>query len=494
MTSTLTKIREAIEASRSDSKIIITETIKNNNTSNLFVSGVMDMNALKKWEEVFLSSSQWFSFQFEDDFGDIICPSQAIPNSKNNINIILDNDISSPYILTPEGWKQFLFCDIQVNKVNAVHLAFINTNFKTLSYEICTWSNEPVIQEKTNSQHKKISARSVVRYNAYEFLPPDDISPWILDSLAPDDNIAFDIWKPIANRETLKCLPNELLLADNSIVKLTGKPPKKITFGDFNFCTNEFEIIQSAAKWVYFEGEEIELKHTFLSNELAREWPDGVSFCEGIGSRLVPAVDSARLLYKAHIRTSSKETLKALADLRKNLADDMLKTIQQSKELSSTLWKDVALVISTIIIKYTIDAAKLPSFSKTYSFIFFTVAAYIIISHFISISINSNFIKIMEENRQCWRNKLYGYLDNDDYDKLATIPIEKANRNYCRIRNVVTLIIIIMSITLIYLGLCEFIDMKVYFQKLLSNLNIIMEKYSIVMANFNSPPLFMIYW
>jgi hypothetical protein len=61
-----------------------------------------------------------------------------------------------------------------------------------------------------------------------------------------------------------------------------------------------------------------------------------------------PALESARLLYKAHIRAGGKDTLKSLGDLRKSLTEDTQKILQQSRDLSSALWKDMALVISTL--------------------------------------------------------------------------------------------------------------------------------------------------
>lgn len=46
----------------------------------------------------------------------------------------------------------------------------------------------------------------------------------------------------------------------------------------------------------------VSLFYFSLYTFLAREWPEGVTFCEGIVWRLPHALESERLLYKAHIR------------------------------------------------------------------------------------------------------------------------------------------------------------------------------------------------
>ncbi|CNJ19038.1 hypothetical protein [Yersinia frederiksenii] len=468
MTSILAKISEAIDASRVDPDIIITETILSDNTSKLFIQSVMDANAINLWDAVYTGREEWFRIQFLDDYSDEIRPASAPAGEKNSVTIIYSNNTNSPYLFTIEGWRIFLFNDKLVSNINEIHLAFIDTGFETLNFKVIPWTKTPNQNGEIlplTTPRKQDSARALVKYYSYDFLPTENPAAWILASPLPVNNMAFEEWKIISCRELLKCLTNELFTNDFQMVTLSGKPSKKVKFGKINATNTIFKVIQTAAKWVYFEGEEIELKHTFLSNELAREWQVDVSFCEGIESRLTPALDSARLLYKAHIRTSSKETLKALGDLRKNLADDMQKIVQQSKELTSSLWKDVALVISTIVIKYSLDAVKPSSSEKTYAVLFFAIGCYILISHFMTITINSNFIKTIEENRMSWRKKLYGYLDDEDYNELATNPVNKAHDNYKCVRNISTTFVIILALILFALASSEFINIKELIQQ-----------------------------
>ncbi|QLA06310.1 hypothetical protein HWQ18_07275 [Enterobacter ludwigii] len=163
---------------------------------------------------------------------------------------------------------------------------------------------------------------------------------------------------------------------DTLCITLYGKPPKKISLNCSDADINSFQTLQDVVKWVYLEGDEHEVRHTLLASELAREWPEGLTFEKGILKRLAPAFESARLLYKAHLRAASKETLKILGELRKGLMEEVQKISLQTKELSTALWKDVALVLGTIALKYATEQTRLPSNETTYGYIFLGLAVY----------------------------------------------------------------------------------------------------------------------
>lgn len=463
MTSTLAKINEAIKASRTDRALVINEDFKDD-TGMLFISGVMDKNALNKWGEVYDLKESWLKISFMDDFQDPIHPNEGIPDSPHKITLSYANFEESHYIFTEEGWEIYLYNDSLLCKAKNIFLAFIDTGFETFAYKVLPWVNAPT-NEQLYSEYVYIPSltKSIIKCFSSDFIVPEKVTSWILKSEVNRENIALNIWIINACRELLKCLVNELYISDVKMVGLSGKPPRKISFGNNLDCVNAFNSIQTTAKWIYTEGDEIELKHTFLSNELAREWPDNIDFCKGIITKLPPALESARLLYKAHIRSSSKDTIKALGDLRKNLADDTQKIVQQSRDLTSSIWKDVALTISTIVIKYSLDAAKAPAFAKVYAVIFFAVAIYIIVSNSMNLFINKRFMELLEKNRLTWRQKLYGFLDDNDYNDLASEPIMKSYKTYKTVETASIVIVSLLSIILISIGLTEFFPLKDFF-------------------------------
>jgi hypothetical protein len=213
-------------------------------------------------------------------------------------------------------------------------------------------------------------------------------------------------------------------------VSLAGQPPRRLLLGDFGEDKISFDQLQRIASWVYQEGSDTEVRHTFLSAELAREWPQNIPFCEGLSKRLGPAFESANLLYKAHLRAASKDTLKALSDLRKTLAEEVQKLLQQSRDLSNGVWRDVAIAVGAGSIRIAMFGVRGPTNNVGFAVIFGVIAIYIYVSYSMAISTNKKFLNIVEDTRKAWRTKLYAFLDNDDYRSLAEQPLADALAAY----------------------------------------------------------------
>jgi hypothetical protein len=258
-----------------------------------------------------------------------------------------------------------------------------------------------------------------------------------------------------------RSLPNELYMeGGKERVSLAGQPPRRLELGEFSTDV-PFGALQQAAAWVYLEGTDVEVRHTFLSAELAREWPANRSFVDGLKGKLESSFDSARLLYKAHLRAGSKDTLKALADLRKTLADDVQKLVQQARDLSSAVWRDVAVAIGVMAVRFGLDAAKTVPSSFAFSTIYLLVAGYFIASFWLTTSINRRFLASLEQSRAAWRTKLYAFLDDDDYRELAETPLSGAIEDYRlterRTRRVVVIVALLLILaTLVEAGILDF--------------------------------------
>ena len=141
--------------------------------------------------------------------------------------------------------------------------------------------------------------------------------------------------------------------------------------------------------------------------------------------------------------------MKSLGDLRKTLTEDTQKIIQQSRELSSTLWKDMALVISVLVVRYSLDAAKSAGLQKVYALVFCGIAIYIVISYGMSVYINRQTISLLERVRTTWRTKLYGFLDEQDYHELASRPVKDAMGSYRRVERMTSAVVILLVIILL---------------------------------------------
>lgn len=464
MTSILEKIGKAIDCSRRASDLVITED-QQTTTRKLFISGTMDNDTLQLWGDVIDTDAENLRITFVDESRDDIHPAQGVPGQKHFITIISDEIPGILRLFTLEGWRTFLLQDPKLRQYHRIYALFVNESFETQQWKVVPWKQMQPEESETNAPTRTVSAtKSIIRCFSTDFLPPDTITPWILISGDKMTDEPMKLWASLACRELLKCFANELFSAEIKKVGLSGKPPRKIPFGEEHETLSAFDVIQETAKWIFLEGDEIELKHTFLSSELAREWPEGVTFCEGIVYRLPPALESARLLYKAHIRTGGKDTLKSLGDLRKNLTEDTQKILQQSRDLSSALWKDMALVISTLVLRYSLEALKASGPQKVYALAFCALALYIAISYGVSVYINRHSLLLLGKNRTTWRNKLYGFLDEQDYQELAGLPVNAAMQSYHRVERLTSIIVLILVTLLLTAAASEFWSISMLFQ------------------------------
>lgn len=110
---------------------------------------------------------------------------------------------------------------------------------------------------------------------------------------------------------------------------------------------------------------------------------------------------AAKVTYEAHVQSSSRETLKALADLRKNVIDETQKVAQRAQDLTSTLWRDLAVSAAPFVLKIFGDAGKLNSPVISASF-YFAAAAFVALSFILQWRINSAYFHSQASSRQQW--------------------------------------------------------------------------------------------
>lgn len=448
--STPKKVHAAIEASRSAADFSVSE-----DPGHLRIAGSLTRAALDAWQLVQDDQARWLEIECIDASQDHISPREAQDGSRVRLNLRFEASTGAPHLFTIEGWRSILLHDEVVALADTVRLAFEVAPFSTKSFSVEMWDEAPIsLPEKTYPMES--GPRRYVRCQSSELMAPIRIEPWVVSTYPSIEGQAWQVWKATAATMIARSLPNELYRElDVDRVALSGQPPRRLDLGRFEESIVGLEALQDAANWVYVEGTDVEVRHTFLSTELSREWAPGRSFCEALNSRLLQSLDSARLLYKAHLRAGSKDTLKALADLRKTLADDVQKLTQQARDLSSGVWRDVAVAIGVMAIRFAIESAKASATSIAFATLYLVVAAYIGVSYAITISTNRRFLRAADENRGVWRSKLYAFLDQADYQSLAEKPISQAEEAYRVTERHTTLIIAIVIIALVGLALIE---------------------------------------
>lgn len=337
------------------------------------------------------------------------------------------------HVATSEGLRRVLAALDDLPSVSVVRLLGLVDPIRTLGVYIEPWRDGDG-DAAPRTAGSSPSPRRFARTIAGSTKAPIEIASWVLEGDSNRTDQAFKVWRSFSANAVCRSLVNEIYDADGAVrVVLAGTPTRRLELGEAEVDAASFATLQGAARWVYVEGPDAELRHTLVTNELAREWRDGEPFALGIGSRLPAALESAGLAYRAHVQQGSKDTIKSLSDLRKTLAEEMGKVIQQTRDLTSGLWRDVAVAIVTIAFRYSMDAAKVVAVQPAYALIFVLVAAYIVISQVVTVRSNRAFFRVGSDARTLWRQKGYAYLSNDEFEELAGAPLSRARGIYDRV-------------------------------------------------------------
>ena len=441
--STPSLVHAAVEARRAGSDVTVTE-----DPGRLRVSGVLPRAALIAWQAVADVGMAWLDLVVVDASQDHVQAREAREDERIRISASFASPDGALHLFAPEGWRSALLDDGWVSQIGAVRLAFLGGPFATRAFPVGFWAARPEGAEVPAATGEGTPRRQV-RSHSPDLMAPTRVEPWLASSRPDAPDAAWSSWVAASCGALARCLPSELF-RDGGVdrVALAGRSTRRVDLGQADVTGATFEALQAAVAWVCVEGTDIEVRHTFLASELAREWPVTVPFASGLAARLPPALESARLLYKAHLRAGSKGTIKALADLRKTLADEVGKVMVQAKDLAGGVWRDVAVAIGVLAVRFGLEAAKADAAAPSFSAVFALVGVYVAASYSVGVSLNRRFLRSAEASRSTWRSKLYGFLDDDDYRTLAETPVREAVDAYRAVERQTTVAVILLIVGL----------------------------------------------
>lgn len=319
--------------------------------------------------------------------------------------------------------------------------------FKTRGLEIGRWdfSTTPL---PTTHEALPVDPTRFVR----DFVParevPTDLNPWILLAPPARASASFQAWERFSARRLLSGLVSRTWLDDGEVwFQASGPPIFRIKADDPDLPPNRARL-HDAAVWVFLSGSDVEARHLIFATELARAHRMNL----GLDAVLDRALEAAKVTYEAHVQSSSRETLKALADLRKTVIEETQKITQRAQDLTSTLWRDVAVSVAPFVLKIVGDIGKLQS-QKLAAYFYFAAAGFIALSFFLQCRINAAFFATQRSSRQRWMQTLYSYISAQERKEIAEKPIDDALDNYSETRNVLTLVYGLLVAILLYFGI-----------------------------------------
>lgn len=292
------------------------------------------------------------------------------------------------------------------------------------------------------------SPQKLVRDLTGEVEVVPDIRPWILRTRPTVSGRAYAAWNVLACRRLLAALANEVSVDNDITTYVLSGPPKRTLTKPAAFDEILWGPLQEAASWVYYEGRDPEARHLLFTNELARAHEPN-----DLPNVLRRSLESAKSAYDAHVKSGSRETLKALADLRKAVFEETQKISQRAQDLAGSLWKDVAIAAAPFVLKIVSDASKANEAVPNILAIFPIAAAiFLTFSYCIQVYVNYRFFKHQDTSREIWKRALNVALSYDELNQLSETPIKQSLRDYRWVRLWVGVVYVILIAILLKVG------------------------------------------
>jgi hypothetical protein len=250
--------------------------------------------------------------------------------------------------------------------------------------------------------------------------PGSDLGRWMLrDPATKTDDPALAPWREEATKRLASALAQEI--ESDGRLLFRGPPPTRFRLDDADALTNEaFRSLQRAAEWVYFNDRELENRHALLAAEMARTAVRDGNLPD-LAAVAGPALEGARIAYQFGVTEQSKDTLKALSELRKAVSDEAAKLSETTRSLGAAVVGAVFGNIALIVARLT-----LPANAQ------FVGAAAVLLGVVLTIYVGATiasgiqYLSIQRDLRRDWKLRLYRFLSDAEYEAMVGRPAARA--------------------------------------------------------------------
>lgn len=263
--------------------------------------------------------------------------------------------------------------------------------------------------------------RSLVKEASTSRIVTSDIRPWILKS-DPATLICASslVWVNACIHECLKCLPDEVdAIAEE--IRFKGPPKRAVEFykapAEEGIDFLGFGYLQAAVSWIFELENQAEVRSLYLKSEVVRSGLpvkiDAVSFLQCLDSSL----EGAKIAYAMSISELGKDTVKALADLKKSITEDTAKITDATRQTIGAIAAALAVGIGLLAARV---GAKAPI--NVVGSVMIVVAVYVALI----IVTGWNLIRLQRQLRHDWHPKIYRFLTDSEYSMMVNRPAATA--------------------------------------------------------------------
>jgi len=332
----------------------------------------------------------------------------AKPARPANVSTVLTNTAFKDWLSRPPE-NTVLWC------------AQLTAAFETESVRFAPWGDDTVFQPFGRTA----TARKVVRESGSVSLVPSDLGPWLLreGSTPPWDQTA-KIWIDLAAHSLFRCLCNEI----ETDGALMFRGPPVIRYGASKSASASmsppgFAALQAASQWVFQIDREVETRHGLLTAELARTNVGSNDAALLFENGSAPALEGAKIALQLGLHKLSLDSLKAMADLRKAVVDETSKLADTTRQLATAvagaLFAGIGIIAArlTVVINGPIAVAAI------------LILGVVLCAYVAAVIISGiQFVGIQRDLRSQWRERLYRFLPDAEYEAMVARPAAKAEK------------------------------------------------------------------
>lgn len=315
-------------------------------------------------------------------------------------------------LITNTALSAFL---LQGSSTAIVRLVRCARAFETMTTRFCPFNDMTAFEPRPITAR----ARRVVRESGSQRTVTENMGLWLLRDTErmPWEDDAFGRWKGFATASIMHALANEV---EPGCMVFRGPPLVRLNYGiDLTDLLNEaeFRSLENAALWVYDNERELEMRHGLFAVEIARTAAFGRNAISVFQQASEPALESARIAYGLNLSQVSRDTLKALADLRKAISDETSKLAESTRSIAGSV---AAALFAGLGLLVTRSTTSIPGW--------LLIALSIVLALYVCAVIWSGkrFIKVQALIREQWRSRLYAFLPQSEYLAMVEGPAKEA--------------------------------------------------------------------
>ena len=331
------------------------------------------------------------------------------------------------YFATVDGFRQWLksFCAGQAIAPErlCVWVAGDFAPFATFQHAVRPFLSDKLLPE---IEQKPEKPWKLVRDLTHAYTP-SSISPWLILESPASASVVYDAWSDIAKQNLAFCLPSEVRSEGDAVEAVfRGGRSLPVPVKEVNWSGVDYGSFSEACNWVYATPREAETKFQLLNNHLAINWNQGSAWPEGASQVLENSLVGAKEAFAFHLQDQSKEAIKGLGDLRKGLQEEVAKTQTAARDLISAVWRDFA--IAGVVLALKIPSSPITVGGKVIQSLYIATALLLALSIFVSGFSNRRFNSLADSSRKDWRNKLYSFMSDKDWQTLVESQVEAGRK------------------------------------------------------------------